>query len=38
MSALLVVCLAVGTPLVALGVSDLQASLERWDQDRHAED
>ena len=38
MSALLVVCLVFGTPLVALGVSDLQASLERWDRDRHAED
>ena len=38
MSALLVVGLVAGTPLFALGLSDLQASLERWDQQRHAED
>ena len=34
MSALLVA----GTALSALGLNDLQASLERWDQQRHAED
>ena len=33
MSALLVA----GTPLFALVLNDLQASLERWDQQRHAE-
>ena len=38
MSGLLVVCLSVGTPLVALGLHDLQASAERWVSERHAED
>jgi hypothetical protein len=38
MNLLLVGCLSVGMPLAALGVSQLQASLERWDQKRHAED
>ena len=38
MTALLVVGLVAGTPLFALGLNDLQASLERWDQQRHAED
>jgi hypothetical protein len=34
MSALLVA----GTALFALGLNDLQALLERWDQQRHAQD
>jgi hypothetical protein len=38
MNALLVVGLVAGTPLLALGLNDLQALLERWDQQRHAED
>ncbi|AFM15616.1 hypothetical protein Mycch_0800 [Mycolicibacterium chubuense NBB4] len=38
MSALLVACFSVGTPLVALGLHDLQASAERWVSRRHAED
>jgi hypothetical protein len=38
MSLLLVVCLLLGAPLAGLGVHDLQASLERWDQKRHAAD
>ena len=38
MSLFLVVCVAIGTPLVGLGLHDLQASCERWDQKRHAED
>ena len=38
MSSILVVCLSVGTPLAALGLYELQTSLERWDQKRHAED
>ena len=38
MSSLLVVCLSVGTPLAALGLHDLQARIERWDFERHAED
>lgn len=38
MNGLLVFCLSVGTPLVALGLRDLQASAERWASERHAED
>ena len=38
MSGMLAVVLTVGTPLVALGLYDLQTRLERWDQNRHAED
>ena len=38
MNALLVVGLVAGTPLFALVLNDLQALLERWDQQRHAED
>ena len=38
MNALLVVGLVAGTALFALVLNDLQASLERWDQQRHAED
>ena len=38
MSPLLVVCLAIGTPLVGLGVYDLQNRLECWAQERHAQD
>jgi hypothetical protein len=30
--------LMASTALFALGLNDLQASLERWDQQRHAED
>jgi hypothetical protein len=38
MSPLLVACLLVGSPLAGLGLLELQARLERWDQRRHAED
>jgi len=38
MSTILVAVLSVGMPLAALGLYDLQASLERWEQQRHAED
>jgi hypothetical protein len=38
MNALVMICMSVGTPLAALGLHDLQARLERWDFDRHAED
>ena len=38
MSPLLVACVSIGTPLVAVGLHDLQAWLERWDYDRHAQD
>ena len=37
MNALLVTCLSLA-PLAALGVHDLQAKLERWDYERHADD
>lgn len=38
MNALFVTCLSVVVPLAALGVHELQARLERWDYERHAED
>lgn len=38
MSALLMVCLSIGTPLAALVLHELQASVERWVWERHAED
>jgi hypothetical protein len=38
MSPLLMVYFWVGTPVVGFGLLKLQARLERWDYDRHAED
>jgi hypothetical protein len=38
MNALLVTCLSVTATLAALSVHELQARLERWDYERHAED
>lgn len=38
MNPLVIAVLSVGMPLVALGLYDLQHSLERWEQRRHAED
>ena len=38
MGSVFVACLAVGTPLFALGMSSLQTSLERWDYQKHAQD
>ena len=38
MNPLLMICISVGAPLAALGLHDLQARLERWDYDRHADD
>jgi hypothetical protein len=38
MSAVVLVCGALCLALVALGVAALQAHLEQWDHDRHAED
>jgi hypothetical protein len=38
MNALLMICMSVGVPLAALGLFDLQARLEQWDSNRHAED
>ncbi len=34
----MMVFMSVGTPLAALGLYDLQARLERWDYNRHADD
>ncbi len=38
MSLLLVACLLACIPLTVLGLLDVQARLERWDQRRHAQD
>jgi hypothetical protein len=38
MGTILVGVLSVGLPLTAVGLYDLQESLERWEQRRHAED
>ncbi len=38
MGTILVAVLSVGVPLAALGLYDLQESLERWEQERHAQD
>jgi hypothetical protein len=38
MSALLVVCLLVGSPVAGLGLLELQTWLEQWNQRRHALD
>jgi hypothetical protein len=38
MSPLLMVCLSLGAPLAGVGLSRLQARLERWDYQRHAQD
>ena len=38
MNAALVLGISVCVPLAAIGLYTLQARLERWDHDRHAED
>lgn len=38
MDTLLVTCMSLAVPLAALGVHELQARLERWDYERHADD
>ena len=38
MNTLLVVCMSVTAPVVAIGVYNLQLRLERWDYERHADD
>ena len=38
MNVLMLAVLSVGGPLVGVGVLELQARLERWDYERHAED
>ena len=38
MSPLLMVYFSIGAPVVGYGLVRLQARLERWDYERHAED
>jgi hypothetical protein len=38
MTGLLLICLLAAAPLAGIGLLDLQARLERWDYERHAED
>ena len=38
MNSLLMVYFSVGAPIVGLGLVRLQARLERWDYEQHAED
>jgi hypothetical protein len=38
MNALLMICTSFGISLGGLGLYELQARLEQWDYDRHAED
>ncbi|BBY04160.1 hypothetical protein [Mycobacterium seoulense] len=38
MTPLLLVCIAAAAPIAGLGLLNLQARLERWDYERHAED
>jgi hypothetical protein len=38
MSPLLLFCVAAASPVVGIGLLRLQARLERWDYERHAED
>jgi hypothetical protein len=38
MSLLLVACLFAGVPPTVLGLLEVQARLERWDEQRHAEE
>ncbi len=38
MSPLLLVCIAAVIPVAGIGLMHLQARLEQWDYERHAED
>jgi hypothetical protein len=38
MTSLLLVCIAAIAPVAGIGLMQLQARLERWDYERHAED
>ena len=38
MNAVTVAVLVITAPMLAAGISDLQAKLERWDQQRHVDD
>jgi hypothetical protein len=35
---LLLVCITAAAPIAGLGLVELQARLERWDYERHADD
>lgn len=38
MNAVMVTLCVIGTLIFAVGISELQAKLERWDYERHARD
>ncbi len=38
MNLVVLVLFSVGSPLAGVGLLELQARLERWDHERHAED
>ena len=38
MTPLVVACLSVAAPVAGVGLLELQARLEQWDQERHAKD
>ncbi len=38
MTQLLLFCIAAAAPIAGFGLLNLQARLERWDYERHAED
>jgi hypothetical protein len=38
MNLLMMAVFSVGSPLAGVGLLELQARLERWDHERHAED
>jgi hypothetical protein len=38
MTPLLLLCIAAAAPVVGIGLMQLQARLEQWAHDRHAED
>ena len=38
MNAVLMICMSAAAPLAAMGLYELQARLEQWDYNRHAED
>ena len=38
MTPLLLVCIAGAAPVAGIGLMQLQARLEQWDYDRHADD
>jgi hypothetical protein len=38
MNAVMVALFVIGAPMFAVGINDLQAKLESWDHQRHAQD